>query len=164
MEMVASSVLAVLLVTSLIVQAIVHFVVSTTITVGHAEDLTIVLLVLQDMSLLVGNVLAINLMHQLEIVWCVEQEIQITVKLVFLDLLLMEMAAATWVVLLATVMMLDYKNVCAIMVLTTLMENVTLVLILIVIPVLFLVAFIATKVIIWVEVPVNLVLLTVLLV
>jgi len=60
----------------------------------------------------------------------------------------MEMAAATWVVLLATVMMLDYKNVCAIMVLTTLMENVTLVLILIVIPVLFLVAFIATKVII----------------
>lgn len=68
MEMVASSVLAVLLVTSLIVQAIVHFVVSTTITVGHAEDLTIVLLVLQDMSLLVGNVLAINLMHQLEIV------------------------------------------------------------------------------------------------
>jgi len=51
MEMAASSVLAVLLVTSLIAQAIVHFVVSTTITVGPAEDLTTVLLVTQDTSL-----------------------------------------------------------------------------------------------------------------
>ena len=51
MEMVALSVLAVLLVTSLIAQAIVHFVVSTTITVGPAEDLTTVLLVTQDTSL-----------------------------------------------------------------------------------------------------------------
>jgi hypothetical protein len=60
----------------------------------------------------------------------------------------METVAVTSVALQVIVMMLDYKNVCVIMVHTKLMENVTLVLILIVIPVLFLVVYTATKVII----------------
>lgn len=65
MEMVASSALAVLLVSSLIVQDIVHFVANTTIIVGHAKDLTPVQHVMQDTSLLVVNVSVISVMHQL---------------------------------------------------------------------------------------------------
>ena len=72
----------------------------------------------------------------------------------------METVAATLVVLLATALMLEHKNVCAIMVPTMLRENVTLVLILTVIPVLFLVASYATKVTILVEVLASLALLT----